>query len=1214
MSKAVSHFYRFGDFRLDPLEHLLYRQDEVVPLKPKVVETLELLLSERGRLLTKDELMERLWPDTIVEDSNLAQNIYLLRKVLGTDPGGRSYIETVPKRGYRFTAEVEEIFDNDTAGVVSGPAGARLESTSVSTGVVANSVAVLPMLNESGDTNAEYLSDGITESIINQLSQLSQLRVMARSTVFHYKGRTIAPRDVGRALGVSAVVTGRVRQLAERLIVSVELVDANAGWQLWGGHYDRSSADIFELQEAIAREISDKLQLRLTGEDREQLAKRHTDSTEAYHLFIKGRYYLNKRLIETIRKAIQYFQQAIEIDPAYALAYVGLADCYPLLNLYGELTPREAYPKAEAAARRALSIDDSLAEAHNSLGVIKLFYEWDWTGAERSFRQAIELKPGYADAHQRYGMLLVSGGRFAEASAELEQARELDPLSLITKTISGYPFYYARDFDRAALRFREVIDTDQSYSMAHFRLGLTCAQQGQTEPALAELEHSSQLSGDRDVVAALGYVYGLANKKSEAQAALAELEKREQVGFVSAYDKALIYVGLGETNAALDWLEKAFEERSYWLIYLPVDPVLDPLRASPRFTELLKKIGGPSAATPGENLTSARLMDHKSASAPVIQGSTGRHAAFASSRRWQKIATLSVLLLGLGVGIGLGIRYFNRRGKPALKTLPFQNVRFKRITDSGDIADVALSPDGKSVAYVTLRSALWIQNLATGSRLRLLAESEAEERRGLVFSPDGNQLYFYEGSKSQKIQLMRVPVLGGQTQRVLEDFNTWTAMAPDGKRFAFIRWLMERGEQTLLISDGSSERTVTTRKAPDYFGLWGKTVAWSPDGRRLACFEVLKHNNTSVVSVLIINLADGSEMRLPNQGRNWSFLYDLTWLPEGNGLLVTAREDPAAAFQIWRVSYPEGEWRKVTNDLNDYSNVSVSADSSRMVTVQASDFANLWLMPEGDFHRARQITFGNGRTDGGLGLSWTPDGKIVFASNTSGLPQIWIADADGANLKQLTYGSELSSQPVVSPDGRYIVFRSYRQNQSHIWRMDIDGENLAQLTDGPGESWPTVTPDGRDVIYTSSAAPFTTLWSVALAGGDAPKQLTDYPTSQANVSPDGKLLAAGFYDADSQSRWRLAILAASGGKPFTSFDKPLVGFARWTPDGGSIMYLDQHYPVIWKQPIRAGEGVKVFSLELPERIYNFAFSRDHKQLLMARGRPLSDALLIEDVK
>jgi tetratricopeptide (TPR) repeat protein len=418
------------------------------------------------------------------------------------------------------------------------------------------------------------------------------LRVLARNTVFSYKNRTVAPQEIGRRLGVSAILTGRVLQFGERLIVRVELVETANGWQMWGEQYDRQSSDILELQETIAREISGNLQVKLTGEEKRRLTKRYTASSEAYHLYIKGRYHLNKRLTPAIERAADFFQQAIDVDPDYALAYVGLADCYPLLSLYGVLTPQEAYSKAEAAALKALEFDEQSAKAYNALGVVKLFYEWDWAGAETAFQQAIKLNLGYPDAHQRMGMFLTAMGNFDEAVAEFERAVELDPLSLITNTISGYPFYYGRRYQLAVERFQAVIALDENYSMAHFRLGLTFAQQGKFENAIAELEKSVAISNDRDSIAALGYVQGLAENYAPAKASLAELDEREKTGFVTSYNSALVNLGLSDYDAALDWLERAYNERSYWLIYLKVDPALDPLRENPRFHDLLNRVFG----------------------------------------------------------------------------------------------------------------------------------------------------------------------------------------------------------------------------------------------------------------------------------------------------------------------------------------------------------------------------------------------------------------------------------------------------------------------------------------------------------------------------------------------------------------------------------------------------------------------------------------------
>lgn len=583
-SPRAGKIYEFEDFRLDGDRLMLYRAGDEVDLAPKVVETLLVLVEKRGEIISKEELFARLWKDSFVDDSNLTQNIYLLRKTLGYTGSGKPLIETFRRRGYRFNGKVRITEKEGTSPSVQ-TAGPRS-----GTERIFKSLAVLPFRNESVDSNAEYLSDGITESIINQLTKISTLQVAARSTVFRYKNQDDPPLEIGRALGVEAVLTGRVLNINNRLIVRTELVDLDHGWQLWGEQYDRNPSDIFELQETIAKEISENLRLKLTSAERKNITKRYTESVEAYHLYIKGRYFLNKRLTESVEQAAEYFQRAIDIDPLYALAYVGLADCFPLLSLYGTLTPHEAYPKARAAAEKALEIDGDLPEAYNSLGVVKLFYEWDWPGAELAFQKAIQLNPSYPDAHQRYGMLLTAMGDPVAAEAQFDLACELDPLSLITLTLSGYPFYYSRQYQKAAERFRKVIILDQSYSMAHFRLGLALARMKDFEGAIAELTVSNKLSNDRDTVAALGYVKGLAGDLAGARSALDELAERGKTGFVSAYDLVLVNMGIRDDDAALGWLEKALEERSYWLVYLKVDPVLDPLRENPRFAAMIDRV------------------------------------------------------------------------------------------------------------------------------------------------------------------------------------------------------------------------------------------------------------------------------------------------------------------------------------------------------------------------------------------------------------------------------------------------------------------------------------------------------------------------------------------------------------------------------------------------------------------------------------------------
>lgn len=456
-----------------------------------------------------------------------------------------------------------------------------------------DSLAILPLANASADPNMEYLSDGITESIINSLSQLPKLRVVPRSIVFRYKGREIDPQQIGRELGVRAVLTGRMLQLGDALVVRAELIDVAQESQLWGEQYRRQLTDIFALQAEISQEISQKLRLRLTGEEKKRLAKRHTENIEAYHLYLKGRYYTGKRTSEWIQKGIEHFQQAIDLDPNYALAYAGLADAYAFLaSSTGGWAPREAYPKAKAAALKALQLDETLGEAHCSLGFFRLLYDWDFAAAEREYRRAIELSPNYANAHDGYGFYLKATGQYEAAIGECQQAVKLDPLSPFTTLSLGWAYYFARQYDQAIAQAHKVLEMDPNFSFAHWHMGMASVQKRQYEEAIAALNKAFILSGGSLVFEAhLGHAYALAGREAAAREMLAELQELAGQRYVSSYFFALIHLGLGELDKTFACLERAYEERSGFLAFIKVEPMLDRLRADARFTELLRRVG-----------------------------------------------------------------------------------------------------------------------------------------------------------------------------------------------------------------------------------------------------------------------------------------------------------------------------------------------------------------------------------------------------------------------------------------------------------------------------------------------------------------------------------------------------------------------------------------------------------------------------------------------
>ncbi len=480
----------------------------------------------------------------------------------------------------------------DLRAVLAASAGRRT-SSGKGRGAI-DSLAVLPFANASGDADAEYLSDGLTETIIGKLSRLPNLRVMARSTVFRFKGKDVDPLAAGRELNVRALLTGRLLKRGESLVVRSELVDLADGSQLWAGQYSQPLSEIVRLEEEIAGQIAENLRPRLTGEQKERVGRRYTESAEAYRLYLQGRFFWNKRTADGLRRGIEYFRQAIEADPSYALAYVGLADAYDVLGFYTVLAPREAFPKAKAAALRALEIDPELAEARASLAYATHYFDWNWAGAEEEYQRAFALNANYPVTHLWHVNLLATMGRFEEALAESRRAQDLDPLSLIFSLVQSWVYYYARRYDEAIAQIQKSLEMDPTFVVSHWYLGFCYERKGMEQEALSEVQEAVRLSGgDPLYLAALGRVQATFGRTAEAEATLALLDEMGSTRYVSSYYVAAIPAALGDRDRAFARLEKAVEERSHGLTFLLVDPGVDPLRSDPRFDDLLRRVGLP---------------------------------------------------------------------------------------------------------------------------------------------------------------------------------------------------------------------------------------------------------------------------------------------------------------------------------------------------------------------------------------------------------------------------------------------------------------------------------------------------------------------------------------------------------------------------------------------------------------------------------------------
>ncbi len=641
---------RFGAFDLDLSSGELHKQGLKIKLQQQPFQVLEKLLQHPGHVVTREELRKTLWPtDTFIDfDHSLGAAINRIREALGDSADNPRFVETLPRRGYRFIAPVSDdvaagAHESTTpepraatqpvlplpvekpAAEVPPPSAARRRvhpawiAVAIFAGLLLllaglnssgwrqrplaragapriESIAVLPLENLSGDPGQEYFVDGMTDALITDLAQVSALRVISRTSVMGYKGARKPLREIGRELNVEAVLEGTVMRSGQRVRVTAQLVHAPTDRHLWAKSYERDLSDIMALQADVARAIVTEIGIKLTPQDQTRLARTRPVNPQAYEAYLRGLYFWNKRSDAALLKSIEYFEQAIAKDPKFALAYAGLADSYTVLGFEGGLSPNAAFPKAKAAVGKALEIDDTLAEAHMTLASIRRNIDWDssgWSGAEKEFKRAIELNPGYAMGHIRYAFFLRAMGRNEEALAESQRANELDPVSLVTSSHAAR-YIFEGQYDQAIEVTRKKLELYPDLPGPHAGLGEIYLLKRQFPEAIAEFQKAVSLSERAPrFLAHLGNAFGVSGQRQQAIKVLDELREQAKRRYVSPYEFALVYTGLGEKEQAFAWLQKAHEDRSPRLILLKVDQKLDSLRSDPRYTELERRIGLP---------------------------------------------------------------------------------------------------------------------------------------------------------------------------------------------------------------------------------------------------------------------------------------------------------------------------------------------------------------------------------------------------------------------------------------------------------------------------------------------------------------------------------------------------------------------------------------------------------------------------------------------
>jgi serine/threonine-protein kinase len=930
-----------------------------------------------------------------------------------------------------------------------------------------NSLAIIPLTNNTADPGMEYFSDGITESMINALSQLPELRVMAWSTVSRYKGKEIDPRDAGRELDVRAVLTGRVMQLGERLVIKTELVDATDGSHLWGDSYSGKPSDILDVEAEISTKLSEKLLLRLTTEERKRLTKRYTDNIEAYQLYLKGRYYWNKRSEEALHKSIECFQQAIEIDPNYALAYAGLADCYTKLGDVGvtAMSPREAFAHAHAAALTALQIDSSLAEVHASLGHLDM-HHLQWADAERDLKRAIELNPNYATAHHWYGYFMAFHQRFDEALEKIEVALKLDPLSLPITDGVGEILYFARRYDEAIAQFRKTLEMDPNFLASRINLGRAYEQAAMFSEAEDQFVKARQITSESiDALAALGHTYAMSANTGAALEVLAQLTELSKERYVSPYDIALIHAALGETDEAFQWLEKAYDQRVEWMIYTNVDPRLDPLRGDARFLDLMRRIGfAPTDSFRRSKLSRERQRRDTATEQPArVLSHAAPYKAWLSRREGKIFLALVAMTILAGLG------YLLLRRLPGTKeTATPRNFTFTQLTDQpGPEFFPSLSPDGKTLVYASRASGNWdiyLQRVDGRNSTNLTKDSPADDTQP-AFSPDGGHIAFRSEREGGGIYLMGAT---GESVTRLCDFGYSPSWSPDGEQILFGT---EKIPQPSTRPSKSQLWTINVKTNERRLLSEGDALQpyYSPHKQRIAYWS--RPSRAGQRESIWTIPADGGEAVAVTNGLTTDL--NPIWSPDGKRLYFSSNR--GGSINIWRVAIDE----KSGAALAEPETVTtIGAATSALYLSFSGDGRRLAYVAQEEIRNLRKVSFdpSAGKTAGepvsitrGSMQLWfpdaSPDGELLACYSMGNQRHIVIMRTDGSGLRDLTDDSFRHSWPRWSPDGKRIAFSSRRSGNYDLWIINRDGSGLRQLTQANGAHYSPWSPDGRMIAY-----------------------------------------------------------------------------------------------------------------------------------------------------
>lgn len=1172
-----------------------------------------------------------------------------------------------------FAADLKRFLRNESVRAESFAEENNLQKSFPPAPLNDKSIAVLPFkildrASKNDTDDISFLTIGMADALITRLSNIRQLVVRPTSSVLRFGANDSDSFKAAHELNVKYILDGSILRSGDLIRISVQLLDVTTQSTVWAERFDEFFTDVLSLEDIISTKAAESLIPQLTTVEREKLAKRGTDSPEAYESYLRGRFHWNTFTEEGFAKAFVAYHEAIAHDPNYALAFAGIADYYNWLGVYGILPPNETYQPAKENAQKAVELDDKLAEAFAALGFAQMCGDFEWETSAANINRAIELSPNYAVAHNWKAIHQFTTGHFSKAIENAKRAVELDPLTYQNHRTLFWGYYFARRFDEALIQVDSTIKKFPMYGTAYLNRSWVLRAVGRFEEALECSQKGLEIA-DGSVFVTLGHAQALAanGRLDEAETVIEQTKSQSETHYISFYHIALAYCYAGETGKALDALEQAYKDREGWLVWIAVEPAFDFLRGSERFKAVYERIipaGLLSAeasefqkisSSGSENFVSdsfsnkeTLIADYGKISGASFAKTTNSKTPAANDEEDKAVKIIArrknygFLKYAAGL-IVLTIISFGIYQIYSHTTIEFSSnavhssqswrnnfsslMSLSRVTNNGRTLLSTVSADGSLVAFVVGeddKQSISIRSVSGGETKQILAPATVLIS-GFTISPDNKFVYYTAWSQNYTIRnLYRVPTeTAGEPQMILEQINNAIEFAPDGRRFAYVSYSTKNRQGSLGLADLNADGTIAqtqillTHSQPNFIRA---NPAFSPDGKKILYAYGTTVEKKEIIRPFVYDLEAKTETPVGETG--FGDVSASHWHGDGNSIILSAAEKDGLPYQIWSITYPNGEATKLMHDSSSYFGLSLSKDSGVLTTAKRDKSSNVWLTDLSGNGGSRTVTDSFDRLEGMTGVNWTADGKLIYVAGTGTENSIVESNDDGGNLRPIPVEVANPSRPTMTKDKRFIIFADKKGPDTTIWRYETANGNLTQLTKNYAIS-PTVTPDDRYVVYSSySLERKISLHKIPIEGGEE-TAITPSLSAHPQFSPDGKMIACYYGGVETGGGWQLAVLSAETGKVLRVLNPPDTFNAQipperplaWSPDNNAVFYLNDKGGVsnIFKIGLEDGTPVQITNFT-SGRIFDFSISPDSKRAVLARGAASSDIVVFKSLK